>query len=959
MPTPEVFLMHPSTVRQPLLRGRQLVAGLWFPSDWFDEAERARRLLAQWQAGAQAFRFAEGDLLRFASPIERDCEGLPGWPLRLHARVLSTAAVTDAEGATLPAADVWIVLGGQVLALRWQDAQAIDPSQWLAVGSIALHDTWDCREALPEATELAPVALRDLREVLQGRVPAASEAQKEFLRAMQEEQRKATPGRTAHARRGISMPSFGWLRGPARFLFTVLGVVGLVAMVLHDSGTGANPLAFIGAMYLLYLVLRFLGAGTSWRSGGAEAAGHQPVQGGAAPPLHRRRDAEIKPQAWRQWLARLAITSQVSRLLGRRQAAYVRKMLELFESGKLDEALRHAIPLGGENQGSLGQAFGTPSARNDLSLTPGVRPASSIHLGADLDGYLRQLYRRSFEKLDREGRIDEAVFVLAELLQSRQEALDYLEKHKRFEQAAELALAWDQPAEVIVRLHCLAGDWRRAVAVARRDNAFANAVLQLEKKWPDAAARLREEWARALAARGDWLGAVDAIWPVEGQRAIAVDWLLSAEAAGGQLGARALVQRAVLLPDTLTQHAERLEALRDEDDAAAERAAVAEALMALKDVPQRAAQLARLVAPGVLADQAAGRTRLARGDLLRLMTMSNDPWLRADLPDALPAPRPRQELAELPQPIAGQLPEAGLHAIRDAVTLDDGRYLVALGEAGALVVDAHGKTLARFAVPTHKLVIAHSRQVALALAPRERLWRVSRLDLANRRVADLGVGDFQHMATEFDGVAWTVADGSRLRVLDTQHSLQEVLWQVTDLPGTVVDLTVNAQVEQIALRTERGDVELWRYALPQRRLFVRGEALPERVSEGSLLLLNPNGGVIEAWKDEDAQAGSGVGFRLHGQTRLIKGIAPACAQVREMSALVGGGWLMACLGDDAQARWSAVSLARGQRHAGIEWPARDQPRARIVGGHCLVFDERGRLWDVDTTTSAVCSIALR
>ncbi|MGE8357829.1 MAG: hypothetical protein ACN6N0_15685, partial [Microvirgula sp.] len=183
-------------------------------------------------------------------------------------------------------------------------------------------------------------------------------------------------------------------------------------------------------------------------------------------------------------------------------------------NGRLDEALRHAIPLGGDD-GAHSPSLSTPHARKDLSLgSPGTSGRASLNLDPPLRQYLMDLYRRSFGKLDREGRIDEAVFVLAELLQSHAEALDYLEKQQRFTQAAALALYWDMAADTIVRLHCLAGDWKHAVAVARRDNAFSTAILQLEDKWPDAARRLREEWATTLAAQGAWLEAVDAAWPL-------------------------------------------------------------------------------------------------------------------------------------------------------------------------------------------------------------------------------------------------------------------------------------------------------------------------------------------------------------------------------------------------------------------------------------------------------------
>jgi len=955
----------PAAVHHPLLQGHQWVSGLWFPAAWFDEAERARRLLADWRPGATAWRFAQGDLLCHATPMERECDTLGGWPLRRRGRTLCSAPLTDAEMAALPAADVWIVQGGQVSALNLGDGQPLDPSSWLAIGALALHDTYDCRAALPEPVALAAAEQRDLREVLNGRVAPASDNQREFLRLMAARGGTGSGGAAAAPREGSSSwaarPPLGvWraLRSVLKFI-AVVGAFMLVVAVLHEVTTGAgfSPAALAGLIYLLYLVFGRGRGDKGWASAGESAARRPQPSAATAAELRSRAKASAKPQAWRQWLTRLAITSQVSRLLGRRQAAYMRNMLELFESGRLDEALRHAIPLGGDKD-SLGQAFGTPGPRGDLSLNRRPGFAVSINLGDDLDAYLRRLYRQSFEKLDREGRIDEAVFVLAELLESRQEALDYLEKHERYQQAAELALAWDCPADVIVRLHCLAGDWRCAVAVARRDGAFANAVLQLEKKWPDAAARLREEWAQALVAQGDWLGAVEAIWPIAGRRALAVDWLLSAEAAGGRLGACALVKRAVLLPDTLVACAARLEELRDDPACHHERAALASALLALKGQHPQATRLARIVVPATLADQGAGRGRLARNDLQRLITLAGDAWLDADLPaGALPSGG-LLDASSHRAPVQGDLPEAGALALLDAVALDDGQYLVALGEAGALIVDSHGKQVARFAVPAQRIVIAHSRQVALVMAQRDRVWRVSRLDLANRRVADLGVAELQHTANEFDGIAWTVAGGTRLRVLDTQNSLHEVLWQVTDLPGQVRGLSVNSQVEQVVIEDPQGALELWRYALPQRRLLARAEAVPVAASERSVRLLNPNGGVIDVWHDTDATGNVAVSYRLHGRTLSIPW-SHVTAEGMPLEVQVAGAWLSISLADETSTHCCVVALGTGRVHANIEWPTASRPRLRFTGGHCVVFDSQGRLWGLDIATSVMRGLCVR
>ena len=946
-----------ASVRHPLLRGHQPVAGLWFPNDWLDETQRSQRLLTHWQPGSKVWRFAQGDLLRFATVRELQCETLGGWPLRLQGQTLCSAPLTPQEVATLPAADLWLVMGAQVCVLHARDAQPVDPAQWLAVDGLALHDTYDCSATLPVEIDLLPAAARDVREVLNGRVGAPTEAQRDFLAAMASRQIGNTVDSTRPLGHVASQRSvFRWA-----LWVGVLTALLLVTLLLTGSGySSVGMLKLISFVLLGLYVHRRLRSGTSWNSMPAPSAAASPVartNGTPSRTLLERAKGAFVPQAWRQWLARLAITTQLSQLLGRRQAAYMRKMLDLFESGQLDEALRHAIPLGADGQ-SLGQTFGTPNARTDLSLNRSNAAATSINFGADLDAHLRQLYRQTFEKLDRAGRIDEAVFVLAELLKSRQEALDYLEKHARYQQAAELALAWDCPADIIVRLHCLAGDWRMALAVARRDKAFGNAVLQLEKRWPDAAARLRQEWAQTLAAGGDWLGAVDAIWPLAAERTRAAQWLLIAESAQGTLGARALVKRSVLFPDTWVDCAQRLQTLRDDPAHQEERHAVAQALIAHKEWPAQAQQLARIVLPAVLVDQACGRGRLNKTDLNRLVTLTADPRLRADLPNtALPAVMPaRLELTKTSIP--GQCPDAGSYPILDAVPLNDGRHLVALGETGAAIVDRHGRIATRFAVPAERIVIAHNGQMALVLAQRDRVSRVSRLDLVKREAKDMGMAELAHVATEFDGIAWTVASGTRLRVLDTQHGLQEILWQVADLPGQVRGLSVNANVEQVVLEDQQGNLELWRYALPLRRLLARGEALPDRLPNSSLRLLNPNGGVIDITMAPDEQGSACVAYRLHTRIFTLEPFADHTDLIGDVNAVVDASWLLLSVSGHARSHVVMVSLSDGQVRAKLDWPAQAQPQLRLSAGHGLVFDAQGRLWSIDTTSSVAISMTL-
>ena len=869
-----------------MLRGRQWVAALWLPADWFDARTRAARMLVCWRPGASALRFLQGDLLCYATPLELDCAELPGWPLRLEGRTLCSAPLTAGELAALSPADVWIVQGGDMLALERRAGAVLDPADWLQVRQCSLHDTFDCRIALPPAVMLDPAA-REVRAVLDDAVGAASAESEQFLKSL--ERVVQQPSRSAPL----------WLRA-----------------------------------------LSALGGLSRWLSQRGPDSASKTTSTNAVLP----RRAPTSGSRWREWLARMTLLTQLGSLLGRVHAKHLQRMLEYFEAGNLQEALRHAIPLEGNRLAALGQSFSMPRRRDRLELSQGVGPASGIGIGVELMEHLRQLYRRAFNQLDREQRIDEAVFVLAELLNAKQEALDYLEKHQRFAQAAELALRWDQPADVIVRLHCLAGNWRRAVAVALRDGAFANAILQLEKRWPDAARRLREEWGSALTRQGDWLGAVDAVWPIPALRARAAQWLQIAESSGGQLAARALVQRAVLLPDTLERYADRLRELQRDRTLWRERAALAGALLSLGSVKPPRPLAARIV-PALLADHAQGQRCLDQPKLRQLVQLTGDVLLLADLPSQGWPAASREPLTSRASPLHLEAPPAGAHAVLDAVPLSDERYLLALGEAGARIIDATGRKLAQFAVPAQHLVIAYSQQVALALARRESLWRVSRLDLVQQSSVDLGLIELDCHCNQFDGIHWSVAQGRRLRVLDTQHSVREVVWQITDLPGEVLELSTSPTLEQMLLQVPGKPQQLWISRLPQRRLTNRDD-LHEPVGKR---LLIPAGGCVDASPAHRERGSLSVSWQVAGRSHT--------SQLAEGTdfwpPVVCGEWLVVGTTDFESRTWLHwLSLATGAECLHIEWPCEqlDAPKTRAYDQQYLIFDAAGRLVHVDAAT---------
>lgn len=968
-------------IRRPVLTGHQQIEGLWFPAERFDESERARQILDHWQTGARAYRFDDGDLLRFRQPVSAQCDALVGWPLIRQGHTLCSAPLTPQEIARLPAADVWLVRGSHVSTLQLRDAITLAPGEWIDVSTYTLLDTFDCSSALPEPAPEPRAVSTDVREILGGALGPVSPEREGVMRALLERPRTAAKNQpdqsvkpSNSAWKSTEEPSWPWLKLGVTFLVLValfwMGTQGqsnglpptpVAPERSAPSGIGAVVLGTVIGSVLFTLLL--MGVRKLLRPvepilPGAGRASRASTPPATKPPIApRARPVRHKPAIWRRVLTRLTQHSRLSALYGRRQADYMRRMLAMFENGDLEEALRHAIPLGG-GQDSVEQAFGTPQRRQELAISQHQGPSRSMLFEEDLESHLRKIYRQTFERLDRELRIEEAVFVLAELLKDRQEALDYLEKHGRQQQAADLALAWDMPAAMIVRLLCLAGNWERALQVARRDDAFADAVLMLQEKWPANADALRLEWARALVEKGLWLQAVEVIWSLPAEREQATQWLLNAEAAGGRLAMGALVKRAVLLPDTLVAYGTWIEQLRDDPQRFAERAALAEALLQQKSETHALAWLAGATVHAIIADQACDHGRLTRDQLKALIKMSKDKLLQADLPEQALPRAARVPLERVASAFEWEAPDRGNLPIFDAVPLEDARYLVALGEAGALVIDAAGKTLFHFPIPAQTIVLADGRQVALALARRDNVWRISKLDLVNRTVKDLGVLMLDVFARSFDGTAWTIGRGQQLRVVDVDRGF-ETLWQVSDLPGQIVSMKDDVQNECLLLSEPGVGCQLWRYRLPERRLQSR-EPLPEAIFPEGFQLFDSCGAVIDVrlqYQDEDdpilvlEQRGSRKGYRLPGHV-------DAFANEPLLHVFPVEHWFVIGYGtEDQQSRWRFIHRTSDQVCASLQWPSQNV-QVRFLGADWLLFDRQGRLSHINVDEASQCNISL-
>jgi len=567
------------------------------------------------------------------------------------------------------------------------------------------------------------------------------------------------------------------------------------------------------------------------------------------------------------------------------------------------------------------------------------------------------VYRRSFEALDRAGRVDEAVFVLAELLNCRAEAVDYLERKDRLRQAAQLAETLDLTPALQVRLYCMAGDAERAVLLARLTGCFAEAVAELERRKHAKAPLLRLQWALDLAARGEPGEAARVVWPLKEERQRALTWLNLAGQAGGTVGIQALVYRLALDPHAMAESSDAVQSLLTSDGPEASQLRLrAGVFLSTLDVHSPATRrLAGELWRVLVVERIGGANGMRREELNKLLALAADPVLDADQPtQRLPEAGRVQALSQSSSPLQITLAERGLYPVRDVRRVQDGGYLLALGDTGVMQVRRDGRQLALFPMPADSLVVLGNGQRALALVRREKVVRVSRIDLLTRKVADWFSAPLTHWSPGYDGSSWNVVAGDRLLTLDAMANGQSVLWQVGDLPGRIAGFSERDNKQALLLQVDETTVEQWRYSLPQRRLLQRDQfqleaapsiAFPDCDSEAPFQL------VLRAKGDGQLALVLPAGARGR-RTDLVLDTVPDMPEV----ILYKDMWFWHAQHPEG---WRGKLLTMdGRVLAEIKLPGARQASARILDGHLLAWDACGRLIDIELDTSAVYTLTL-
>ena len=478
---------------------------------------------------------------------------------------------------------------------------------------------------------------------------------------------------------------------------------------------------------------------------------------------------------------------------------------------------RRAIPLNGEGErgARFAHRWGT---REHLRINPNrPRPAAIVDVEAGLQKELEQRYRSAVSQFEREGRILDAAFVLADLLNRTGEACSFLERHDELRLAAELAEARSTDHAEVVRLWWRAGDRVRAVAVARARDCFGPAILRLERAGhQDEANGLRQTWMSQLLEAGDLIGAYDAgsgiNTPVA--RALRNRLIDLGVEEGGSLQARMLARQ--LRAGDAEPHPELVRLLHD--PTAARRLEVLTIDLTATGTPVDHPGVVRELVRRLLS----GRYEVERTALQSAIALSGDPVLRTDMPGlaALPTcetpPILEAVWVEVDATDAGQLP------VSDARLLPDGRLVVAVDGAGIRVVRPSGRVQAEFDVAADFLIPSDNGLRVLALrAVEDDVVAVTVIAIPDRKVRRIGEVPATSWAHTFDGANWFLGNQGQLWMLDmladgpvalwreTQH--QEPIVAISRTPGT---LAVASALEHFDELEDGMAVVVRRYGLP-------------------------------------------------------------------------------------------------------------------------------------------------
>ena len=856
------------------------------------------RILSVWHLGCVLFRLDQDYLVQFPQVQSFHAKQAPGQVLVMQSGVLCNVKLERAETEPLCLAQ------GSLLLLQhgtWREVNPAElqrqhPAQWIHFSDYEFTSAKSLGVAHVVIKPAVIIASKSTRSIFNSEEYQASESQQLLLSKLKKGKQHA-PSPQSALLSGLFSIGSGLLQG-------------LQGLTHFGSGaTSSYPAAPVN-----------------------QKQNHN----------HKQAQAPIQPPGWRARFAAFIMQSRLGALIGRQQAQYMHKMMQMFEQGDISNALKHAIPLSDAKQAL--QQGAPPKVRDHLGISPQQNSASSQFLLQDaFFDSLQAVYERTFERLDKAGRYEEAAFVLAELLAESERAVEYLQAHGQLQLAAELAEGRQLSPAWVIKQWLVAGNVQRAIDIADHTGCYAEAVDLIARKDPDLAADLRTRFADSMASAGQYESAIDMVWPMKDKPNAVQDWMATVIAQGGTSGAKMLIKK-VAMTQSLTSSLVALQALfQDRTEASfPKRQAAIEAILG-SSLEGDTQKLVEFAIRSHLMDRSAG---FACNDktLKNLLKYCHNSALQTDI-----KPLPIQHRKQPEKPRLAERSsiwqvdwETSFHpGIEDMTMLPKNRFLLARGESGVHIVNALGRCLKRFHAPCHHLVLSDQQNRAILLAKRDRHVTLHQLNLTDNRMTPWLQLHIDAFANTFDGRVWLVAQGNQLLALDVQTQEAKALWQVNDLPGTILSIVRDPHSVALLLETNTG-YEVWRYQLPSMSLKQRQPTERYSTEPAALRAICTDGTLVKAAKIEDNPDLIRFSFVNQKGVQTAQTDLPAVGEIDQL--VYSPDWI--CFRTQRQAEYQWHFANRGPNVA-IRCQVSQAERMRLFEQTCLLFDQRGGVLCLD------------
>lgn len=778
-------------------KGRVLAQGFFFDL-LIPENTLKQRVLDLWENNSKFYKFEFGYVLLQKKPTPEFVESCLGAPLIGQENILSNVLLdTTSESATVPeAVSVCLAVNGELKLIELTNDTLCDPSLWLDLD----HYNEVITDTLGEIRK--PDVVADKKDV--------------------------------SVREALGDPQLKESTDLKKTLDRLGEISRSEASEPNTSGVGLSNL--FSRLKRAFSSNRSNGAGNGQGRPNYNPVGEQSGSGGIFKKI---------ANAFTHYL----MTSALAKAIGKAHAKHVQNMMDQFSDGNFEDALRNAIPL--SNMQDALEAKNYSLRLGGQSLPQSIRPysqsgGSSVLLEDNLLYQMRQMYEQAFRALDQQGNYKKAAFVLAELLRETDRAVQYLEKHKEYKLAAELAEGQKLTPSRIVRQWVLAKDVKRAMEVAVIAACYQEAITLLQSSHPKEADDLRWHCANLHFRAGDIKAAVDIAWPIKEKRVEAIEWMKQSFRLGGEVGIQHLLRLALFDPDNYASYITHIDQQFQSESFREGLALIDEIISYGNEKPNK--RIASIAARYYLSTVAQGSLKFDRKRWNQLCMIAGDLTLRADVRGL---DLNQFEGISKEKETLTNLTFSSTHGrqAEDCVLLVGGKKLIAFGESGVELWSSKGELLSRFSIPCHRIVVSDSSNTALLIANRSGYQIVNQFDLKSRSVNYWLDLDIHQWASSFDGHSWIVSNNDTVFVLDVLASEQSTLWSVKELPGLVTNIVRTENSFSVCLSAEE-QFQIWVYELPNLYLQERSPHSTEQLENFLPAAVNEKGIIVGIYPEQ-------------------------------------------------------------------------------------------------------------